>query len=171
MLVRRLYRLLRHFRSDHFRPMPPAAWLIELCVLCLDLVCIGELYVAANRLLKPSVRRLTARELALARSVFGESLPYDSIFIDERARIGCRTGTRGFVGRCAGKRAGMYRELQLLVRDEGGVVIPLFANDVFATSAKVRHGRLLQHLDDLVTRAEIVRGEAGDQHGGAARPC
>jgi len=47
----------------------------------------------------------------------------------------------------AGKRAGMYRDLQLLVRDEGGVVIPLFANDVFATSSKVRHGKLADNYE------------------------
>jgi len=47
----------------------------------------------------------------------------------------------------AGKRAAMYRDLQLLVRDEGGVVIPLFANDVFATSSKVRHGKLADNYE------------------------
>ncbi len=47
----------------------------------------------------------------------------------------------------AAKRTGMYRDLQLLVRDEGGVVIPLFANDVFATSTKVRHGKLADNYE------------------------
>ncbi|WP_421695688.1 ABC transporter substrate-binding protein [Aestuariivirga sp.] len=45
------------------------------------------------------------------------------------------------------KRAEMYRELQLLVRDEGGAVIPLFANDVFATSDKVAHGKLANNYE------------------------
>lgn len=45
------------------------------------------------------------------------------------------------------KRAGMYRELQLLVRDEGGVVIPLFANDVFATSTRIGHGKLADNYE------------------------
>jgi ABC-type transport system substrate-binding protein len=47
----------------------------------------------------------------------------------------------------AGKRAGMYRELQLLVRDEGGVVIPLFANDVFAISSRIGHGKLADNYE------------------------
>lgn len=40
------------------------------------------------------------------------------------------------------KRREMYSEMQLLVRDTGGVVIPAFANDVFASSAKIAHGPL-----------------------------
>lgn len=45
------------------------------------------------------------------------------------------------------KRAEMYHELQLLVRDQGGAVIPLFANDVFATSDKVAHGQLANNYE------------------------
>jgi peptide/nickel transport system substrate-binding protein len=40
------------------------------------------------------------------------------------------------------KRKDMYHEMQLLVRDEGGVVVPLFANDLFAITDNVRHGDL-----------------------------
>ena len=35
------------------------------------------------------------------------------------------------------KRRGMYAEMQQLVRDEGGVIVPMFASYVFATSDKV----------------------------------
>ncbi|MBY6112838.1 ABC transporter substrate-binding protein [Mameliella alba] len=38
-----------------------------------------------------------------------------------------------------GKRADLYREMQLLVRDEGGTVVPLFADNVFAMSTKIGH--------------------------------
>lgn len=38
-----------------------------------------------------------------------------------------------------GKRREMYREMQQLVRDDGGAVIPMFANFVFAMSDKVAH--------------------------------
>lgn len=37
------------------------------------------------------------------------------------------------------KRAEMYRDIQVILRDEGGTVIPLFANNVFAMSRKVGH--------------------------------
>jgi len=35
------------------------------------------------------------------------------------------------------KRTDMYREIQMILRDEGGTVIPLFANNVFAISDKI----------------------------------
>lgn len=38
------------------------------------------------------------------------------------------------------KRAEMYREVQLIIRDEGGVVVPAFANMVMAVSADVGTG-------------------------------
>ncbi|MEO1191543.1 MAG: ABC transporter substrate-binding protein [Pseudomonadota bacterium] len=37
------------------------------------------------------------------------------------------------------KRGEMYREIQIILRDEGGTVIPVFANNVFAVSDKVGH--------------------------------
>lgn len=45
------------------------------------------------------------------------------------------------------KRAAMYRDMQLLVRDEGGNVIPAFANDVFATRNTIRHGKLASNYE------------------------
>jgi len=38
------------------------------------------------------------------------------------------------------KRRAMYVEMQSLVRDEGGVVVPMFATDLAATNDKVAHG-------------------------------
>lgn len=38
------------------------------------------------------------------------------------------------------KRREMYVEMQRIVRDEGGVVVPMFANYVFAMHERVRHG-------------------------------
>ena len=37
------------------------------------------------------------------------------------------------------KRAEMYREMQLLVRDDGGVVIPMFASYVMGLSDAIGH--------------------------------
>lgn len=47
----------------------------------------------------------------------------------------------------AEKRADMYREMQVLIRDDGGVVIPVFANDVFAIRDNVRHGELASNYE------------------------
>ncbi len=38
------------------------------------------------------------------------------------------------------KRAGMYAEMQQIVHDEGGAIIPMFANYVDAASSKLAHG-------------------------------
>ena len=45
------------------------------------------------------------------------------------------------------KRRAMYFEMQQIVRDEGGVVVPMFANYVFAMADKVQHGPLAGNWD------------------------
>ena len=40
----------------------------------------------------------------------------------------------------AAKRAEIYRDMQQILRDEGGVVVWAFANYVYAMSDKVQHG-------------------------------
>jgi len=45
------------------------------------------------------------------------------------------------------KRREMYVEMQRIVRDDGGEVIPMFANYVFAMSKKVEHGKMAANWD------------------------
>ena len=45
------------------------------------------------------------------------------------------------------KRREMYVEMQRIVSDEGGVVIPMFANYVGAHSDKLAHGDLATNYD------------------------
>ena len=45
------------------------------------------------------------------------------------------------------KRREMYVEMQRIVSDEGGVMVPLFNNYVFATSDNIRHGELAGNWD------------------------
>ena len=40
------------------------------------------------------------------------------------------------------KRAELYAEAQLIIRDEGGVVVPMYASYVFATTDKVKHNKM-----------------------------
>ena len=54
------------------------------------------------------------------------------------------------------KRREMYGEMQLIVRDHGGVVIPMFANNVFAISNKIGHGKI-QPLWELDSHRASVR--------------
>ena len=44
-------------------------------------------------------------------------------------------------------RAEIYGEMQQIVRDEGGVVVPMFTNHVYATSKNVMHGELAPNWD------------------------
>ena len=41
-----------------------------------------------------------------------------------------------------GKRRTMYAQMQRIVRDRGGVVVPMFANAVMARNDKLAHGKL-----------------------------
>jgi peptide/nickel transport system substrate-binding protein len=45
------------------------------------------------------------------------------------------------------KRAEMYREMQVLVRDEGGVVVPMFANYVSAGTTDLAHDQVAGNWD------------------------
>ena len=47
------------------------------------------------------------------------------------------------------KRRDMYREMQMIVRDEGGVVIPMFASYVFAMRNNVHHEEMVSGKRDL----------------------
>jgi peptide/nickel transport system substrate-binding protein len=41
------------------------------------------------------------------------------------------------------KRRALYHEMQLILRDEGGVIVPMYANYVFARSTKVARGKAI----------------------------
>ncbi len=45
------------------------------------------------------------------------------------------------------KRRDMYVEMQKIVSNEGGVVIPIFNNFVFAMNEKVQHGEMASNMD------------------------
>jgi len=45
------------------------------------------------------------------------------------------------------KRAGMYSEMQQIVSQDGGTVLPMFANFVFATNDKIAHGDMASNFD------------------------
>ncbi len=41
----------------------------------------------------------------------------------------------------------MYLEMKIFVRDEGGVVVPIYDQRVFAMASKVQHGRMWGNWD------------------------
>ena len=67
-----------------------ALWVIELIVLILELFGFGELYETANDFLKFHSRSLTLTELQLAKSVFGNTIDFAPVRLDEKAHLGPR---------------------------------------------------------------------------------
>jgi hypothetical protein len=63
-----------------------------------DLLLLPELLMWLNRLFKPGTRPLDSREIALGRMVFGDSIRYEKVRLDERSRIGCRRYGFAYVG-------------------------------------------------------------------------
>lgn len=61
---------------------------MEFFFLLADLLLIFDLYELISNGLSRHTRRLSAREQATLNSIYGNSLPYHFIRIDERARIG-----------------------------------------------------------------------------------
>src|SRR5690606_1154281 len=57
-----------------------------------------------------------------------ENPAFDKLMIEARAELD------------EAKRREMYREMQRMLRDEGGQIVPMFANTVFARSTRVEHG-------------------------------
>ncbi|MAZ21028.1 MAG: peptide ABC transporter substrate-binding protein [Roseovarius sp.] len=55
------------------------------------------------------------------------------------------------------KRAEMYHDMQAMVRDEGGAVIPLFADNVFAANEKVGHPDVMSGAWELDGGRSIER--------------
>lgn len=55
------------------------------------------------------------------------------------------------------KRAEMYRDIQILIRDEGSTIIPAFASNVFALSDKVAHADAMSANWELDGRRAIER--------------
>ena len=53
---------------------------------------------------------------------------FDKILVEARAELD------------SAKRAEMYRDLQIMLRDEGGVIAPMFATAVIARNDKIAHG-------------------------------
>ena len=88
-------RLCRHFAGISKPPF--WVWGVELTILLLEIIGIGEGYETVSEWLKPRTRPLNAQELEIAQSVFGNALQYERILIDETARIGCKKGNHAYV--------------------------------------------------------------------------
>lgn len=93
---KRLKRLLLHLFRPYFLKKEAASshpthflwWLLELLFYAFDLLFVPEILQFFHAILKPSTRSLTPQELAIAQKVYGDSLFFEKIRIDERAFLG-----------------------------------------------------------------------------------
>jgi hypothetical protein len=72
-------------------------WLGARLVDVLEIMGIGELYETAMDFVKFNTRKLTGDEIKLASSVFGSSINYELVRVDERALLGPSWTKRAYV--------------------------------------------------------------------------
>lgn len=85
----RAKRLLRHLATvqDYPKNAHNESWFMLFGVYMLELFCIPEIYESISSLVKFKTRPLTDEEIELGLSVFGESINFDLIRMDESAYI------------------------------------------------------------------------------------
>ncbi|MGB4959093.1 MAG: hypothetical protein WBO36_06420 [Saprospiraceae bacterium] len=93
----RVARLIKHFAypiskryCNAFPPKDGLQWLGDLTFYIMDVIAIPEMYQFLLRCIKWNTRKLNEEELAIGKSVFGETLRYDLIRIDDKARFGTK---------------------------------------------------------------------------------
>jgi len=85
LIPTRLYRLGKElFRFCPWR----IGWWLDLFFLLSDLLFVFDLYELISNAIDRQTRPLTDREEELLRSIYGDSLPYHLVRIDEYARFG-----------------------------------------------------------------------------------
>lgn len=74
-----------------------AFWWWELICHILDTLGIAELYEASCDLYKKETRPLNAFEIVMAKEIFGNTINYDRVRIDETAEIACKNSQLKYV--------------------------------------------------------------------------
>ena len=74
-----------------------AFWWWEMSCLVLDTLGIAEWYETACDFIKKETRPLNAFEMVMAREIFGNTIQYHRVRIDETAEIVCKKGTLKYV--------------------------------------------------------------------------
>ena len=70
-------------------------------------------------------------------TAYTSGAPWNDSYLDNARLTSLINDARSEID--SAKRNKMYREIQIILRDEGGTVIPVFANNVFAISDRVGH--------------------------------
>jgi len=85
-------------RAAQSHPVTLLWRLLESCFHLADWLFFPKFLMFLNQIFKPNTRPLTEREIALARSIFGETIDYQKVRLDERSHIGCRQYHFAYVG-------------------------------------------------------------------------
>ena len=67
-----------------------AGWWVELCFMLIDIVGVPEIYETFLDFYKWKTRVLSEAEIKIAISVFGNSINYEKVRVDETAQVVCR---------------------------------------------------------------------------------
>lgn len=93
----RIKRLWRHIIYPLYRPIanefPPQSvleWVVDAGFYMMDIVAMPEVYELVFSIIKRKTRPLTTQEKALAKSIFGNSIQYDLVKVDSKARFGTK---------------------------------------------------------------------------------
>ena len=96
-----MLRILVHLKkgiTQKHHPVTPSLpmnrvllWWVELFFLMVDILAIPEIYETVLAFGKWQTRPLTAHEKKLAYSVFGDSIAYERVRVDESATVICRS--------------------------------------------------------------------------------
>ncbi len=101
LLPMRFYRLSAHFVSGMGALMHGKGkvhhWWQDFAFLLLDLLAVPEIYETLGDFFKWNTRPLSPNERKMAHSVFGDSLKFDRICMDNKAVIGCKKRNIAYV--------------------------------------------------------------------------
>lgn len=94
IVPQRFRRLFGHFIDFKSFPKNKAGenWFFVLLIYTMECFCIPEIYESFSSLFKFNTRPLTESEIALGLSVYGETMDYELVRLDEKALIGPKQG-------------------------------------------------------------------------------
>ena len=93
----RLTRIVRHlifpFYNNNRQVFPPSDiqdWFSDLFFYILDIFAVPEVHQLLNRLIKWNIRPLAENETNIGKEIFGDSIDFSIVRIDEQARLGTK---------------------------------------------------------------------------------
>lgn len=100
----RLRRCWHHLRYPltpskirQFVPKTVFGWIGDALCYMSDLLRVGDSWHWVMRVVKPNHRKLTIREIYLAKQVFGDAIDYSRVWVDERSLLASHPNIEAFV--------------------------------------------------------------------------